>query len=197
MLDILLEGGDSWRWLAELKADADLHAIPVLVIGSNAEERKALALGGDQFVGKPVDRTQLIERLNAATQSRVLVIEDDETTRYAVRKLLHAADFQVLEAANGEDGLRAAQTARPRSIVLDLGLPDVDGFVMLDRLTRSPQTREIPVIVATARDLTDVERDALQARAFAVLSKRDMLRTIVETIEAASRRPELIPSAFP
>jgi CheY-like chemotaxis protein len=195
ILDILLKGGDAWRWLAERRGNADLRAIPVLVTSSVGEERKALALGADDFIRKPVERAHLLQRLNGATRSRVLVIEDDDTTRYAVRKLLHAADFLVLEAANGEDGLQAAATARPRSILLDLGLPDVDGFAMLDRLGTSPETRDIPVVLATARDLTDAERCTLEARAFAVLSKRELLGTIVATIEAASQRADLVTSA--
>jgi signal transduction histidine kinase/DNA-binding response OmpR family regulator len=194
IVDVLLEGGDAWRWLAEHKGNVDLRAVPVLVISSAAEDRKALALGADAFIRKPVEQAHLLQRLNGATRSRVLVIEDDETTRYAVRKLLHAADFLVLEAANGEDGLQAAAIARPRAILLDLGLPDVDGFAMLDRLRASPETREIPVVLATARDLTDAERRTLEARAFAVLSKRELLGTIVPTIEAALRRADLVPS---
>jgi len=186
ILDILLKGEDAWRWLAELKGNADLRAIPVLVVTSVAEERKAFALGADDFMPKPVARARLVERLDAATRLRVLVIEDDETTRYAVRKLLRAADFPIIEASNGEDGLRAAEAARPHSIVLDLGLPDIDGFDVLDRLKASPATCRIPVILSTARDLSDAERRRLEAQAFAVLSKRDMMASIVPTIRAAS-----------
>jgi len=129
----------------------------------------------------------LIALLNQATASRVLIIDDDATTRYAMRKVLEHAKFLVLEAANGEDGLRVAAVAQPRSIVLDLGLPDVNGFSMLDRLKASPVTREIPVLVATAHDLTDAERATLESQALVVLSKRDMLGAIVANVAAASR----------
>jgi CheY-like chemotaxis protein len=128
----------------------------------------------------------LIALLNQATASRVLIIDDDATTRYAMRKLLEHANFLVLEAATGEDGLRVAAAAQPRSIVLDLGLPDVIGFSMLDRLKASPVTRDIPVIVATAHDLTDADRRTLESQALAVLSKRDMLGAIVANVAIAS-----------
>jgi CheY-like chemotaxis protein len=82
--------------------------------------------------------------------------------------------------------LRVAEIANPRTIVLDLGLPDVNGFALLTRLKASPVTRGIPVIVATAHDLTDAERVTLEAQAFAVLSKRDMLGTIVANVAAAA-----------
>jgi CheY-like chemotaxis protein len=79
-----------------------------------------------------------------------------------------------------------AEVARPCSVVLDLGLPDVNGFSMLERLKASPITRDIPVIVATAHDLTEAERATLESQAFVVLSKRDMLATIVANVAAAS-----------
>jgi threonine synthase len=104
-----------------------------------------------------------------------------------MRKLLDTLNFLVLEAANGEDGFRAAEIARPRCVVLDLGLPDIDGFSMLDRFDAARMTRDIPVVVATARDLTDAERTMLESRVFAVLSKRDMLSSIIATVAAASR----------
>ena len=148
--------------------------------------RKALALGADLFARKPVDREVLIALLNQATASRVLIIDDDATTRYAMRKILEHAKFVVLEAATGEDGLRVAEVAQPRSIVLDLGLPDVNGFSMLDRLKASPTTRDIPVIVATAHELSDVDRATLESQALVVMSKREMLGTIAANVAIAS-----------
>ena len=193
VLDILLRNEDSWRWLAKLRGDQAMRATAVLVVSTVDEERKALALGADAFMRKPVDRKALIDTLDATTGARVLVIEDDATTRYTMRKLLEAARFLVLEATTGDDGLRAADAARPRAIVLDLGLPDVDGFVMLDRLSASPHARDVPVVVSTARDLTEVERQRLEARAFAVLSKREMLGGgIVSAVNAASGKAPLI-----
>ena len=186
ILDILLRHEDAWRWLAEIKAAPESHSIPVVVITSVDEERKALALGADLFARKPVDREALIALLNQATASRVLIIDDDATTRYAMRKLLEHAKFVVLEAATGEDGLRVAEVGQPRSIVLDLGLPDVNGFSMLDRLKASPTTRDIPVIVATAHDLSDVDRATLESQALVVLTKREMLGTIVANVAIAS-----------
>jgi DNA-binding response OmpR family regulator len=181
-----LRNEDAWRWLAEFKTAAESQSIPVIVVTTLDDERKALALGADAFAQKPVERQALLELLNQATASRVLIIDDDATTRYAMRKLLDQANFLVLEAATGEDGMRVAEVAAPRTIVLDLGLPDVNGFSMLARLKASPVTRDIPVIVATAHDLSNGERATLEAQAFGVLSKRDMLDTIVATVSAAS-----------
>jgi signal transduction histidine kinase/CheY-like chemotaxis protein len=194
VLDIMLRNEDVWRWLAELKDSPATATIPVLVISSLAEERKALALGANRFVQKPISRADLLGLLDDLTGLRVLIVEDDTTTRYAMRKRLDNSEYLVLEAASGEEGLRAAQAARPHSIVLDLGLPDIDGFAMLDHLKASPLTQDVPVIVATARDLSDAERSVLASRAFAVLSKRDILANIVATLAAATP-PSSRPSA--
>ena len=186
ILDILLRNEDAWRWLAEFKASPDWQSIPVLVVTAVDEQRKAFALGADAFARKPIERAELVALLNQATASRVLIIDDDATTRYAMRKLLDQSNVLVLEAATGEAGLRVAEMANPRSIVLDLGLPDVDGFELLARLKASPETRRIPVIVATAHDLSETERATLETQAFLVLSKREMLGTIVANVAAAA-----------
>ena len=130
-----------------------------------------------------------------ATASRVLLIEDDATTRYAISKRLRTAAFVVSEAANGEEGMRAAEALRPRAILLDLGLPDIDGFAMLDRLCASATAGDVAIVVGTARDLTGVERRRLDARAFAVLSKREMMTDIVATVAAAVAKTDLLRSA--
>jgi len=186
ILDILLRNEDSWRWLAEFKSSPDLQSIPVLVISTVDEQRKAFALGADAFARKPIERAELVALLNQATASRVLIIDDDATTRYAMRKLLDQSQLLVLEAATGEDGFRFAEIANPRAIVLDLGLPDVNGFELLGRLKASPATGRIPVIVATAHDLTETERASLESQAFRVASKRDILGTIVANVAAAA-----------
>ena len=186
ILDILLRNEDAWRWLAALKGAQETRSVPVLVVTTVADERKALALGADAFMQKPVDRVRLLALLDEVTQGRVLIVEDDATTRYAIRKLLQAANLQTLEVGNGEDARRAVEVGRPRAIVLDLGLPDIDGSSLLAAFTAAPATRDIPIIVATARDLTDAERGQLEARAFAVLTKSELPAALVPTVRAAA-----------
>jgi signal transduction histidine kinase/DNA-binding response OmpR family regulator len=185
ILDILLRHEDAWRWLAEFKGAQETRPIPVLVVTTVAEERKALALGADGFMQKPVDRARLLALLDEATHGRVLVVDDDATTRYAIRKLLQAAHLPTLEVANGEEARRAAETVQPRAIVLDLGLPDIDGSSLLEVFAQSPATCHVPVIIATARDLSDAERAHLEARAFAVLRKSDLAAALVNAVSAA------------
>ena len=149
--------------------------------GPKARSPGASACGAPAGAGLP-------SALDDVTRPVVLIIEDDATSRYAMRKLLDAADYVVIEASSGEEGLRAAESVRPAAILLDLGLPDVTGPALLHRLRSSPAAGAIPVIVATAGDLTDSERAALESDAFVVLSKRDMLASLVATVGAAADR---------
>jgi signal transduction histidine kinase len=122
-----------------------------------------------------------------AAGSRVLVIEDDEATRYTLRRLLDTARYRVLEASDGRSGLDAARAARPELILLDLGLPDVDGEEVLLRLEADEATRDIPVVIATARDLSSHERTRLRERTRGVLSKRELEDNLVAVVAATLR----------
>jgi signal transduction histidine kinase/DNA-binding response OmpR family regulator len=184
VLDILLRGEDSWRWLGELKNDALTRAIPVLVATTVEDERKAYALGADAYLRKPLDRAALVGQLDRFLGRRILLIEDDPATRYTLKKLLDSANCHVVEAADGTSGLEAARVAKPELILLDLGLPDITGEEVLERLSAGAETAAIPVVIATARDLSAAERTALNLRARGVLSKRDMNK---ETLGAMLR----------
>jgi CheY-like chemotaxis protein len=186
VLDVSLRDGDPWRWLAELKGAAGTSTIPIVVQSDDAEERKALALGADAFLLSD-NGASLPEVLGGVIGPRVLVIDDDPDMRYAIQSL-HAAPSRVLEASTAGEGVRAAEAARPDAIVLDLGLPDQDGLDVLERFGASYVTRDIPVIVATSRDLSAAERAALDAKTFAVFSKREMPDEIVAAVRAATRR---------
>jgi signal transduction histidine kinase/ActR/RegA family two-component response regulator len=136
----------------------------------------------------PVDRVALIEWLNRSTRTHALVVEDDRAARYAMRRLLEKGGFAVVEASTGEEGLRAAAAARPGVIVLDLGLPDIDGFAMLDRLGTSPDTCDVPIVICTSRELSGADRARLDRGAYDVVAKRDMTAQIAAAATAAATR---------
>jgi signal transduction histidine kinase/DNA-binding response OmpR family regulator len=174
LLDIVLRGEDSWRWLSELKHNPATAPIPVIVITSIEDERKGLALGADAYCLKPLERATLLEKLDALTARRVLVIDDDPAARYLMQKLLADTHTCVLEAADGRSGLIAARRARPSLIFLDLGLPDFSGEQVLDALKNDAELRDVPVAIVTASKLTSDERARLGRRAEAVLQKSDL-----------------------
>jgi signal transduction histidine kinase/CheY-like chemotaxis protein len=174
LLDIQLRGEDTWRWLSELKSDPATASIPVIVVTSVDDERKGLALGADAYCLKPLERTTLLEKLDAFTGRRILVIDDDPAARYLMQKLLADTHTTVLEAADGRSGLIAARRARPSMIFLDLGLPDFSGEEILEALKNDADLHDVPVAIVTASKLTSEERLRLGRRAEAVLQKSDL-----------------------
>ena len=174
LLDIVLRGEDTWRWLSELKSDPLTQSIPVIVVTSIEDERKGLALGADAYCLKPMERAVLLEKLDALTARRVLVIDDDPAARYLMQKLLADTHTCVLEAADGRSGLIAARRARPSMIFLDLGLPDFSGEEVLNVLKSDVDLQNVPVAIVTASKLTSDERTRLGRRAEAVLQKSDL-----------------------
>jgi CheY-like chemotaxis protein len=174
LLDILLRGEDSWRWLADLKRDPATQTIPVLVATNVEDERKALALGADAYCVKPLSRASLLEKLDAVVARNVLVIDDDPAARYVYQKLLADPRTHVVEAVDGQSGLIAARTAQPVMIFLDLNLPDTTGEEVLAAIRRDSLLKKVPVAVVTSRVLSPQERDRLGERAQAVLEKSEL-----------------------
>ncbi len=174
VLDILLRGEDSWRYLSELKADPATAHIPLLVLTSVDDERKGLALGADSYCLKPLSRTSLLERLDALTGRRVLVIDDDPASRYLIQKLFTGSHTCVIEASDGRTGLIAARRSRPAMIFLDLMLPDLGGEQVLEALRSDDSLQSVPVAIVTSRLLSAAQRAQLEVRAQAVLQKSDL-----------------------
>jgi signal transduction histidine kinase/CheY-like chemotaxis protein len=186
LLDIMLRGEDTWRWLSELKGDPATAAIPILVVTSIEDERKGLALGADAYCLKPLERTTLLERLDALTSRPILVIDDDPAARYLMQKLLADTNTCVLEAADGRSGLIAARRSKPALIFLDLGLPDLSGEQVLEALKADAELRDVPVAIVTASVLTSEDRARLGRRAEAVVQKSDLSSERARAILASS-----------
>lgn len=186
VLDILLANESTWALLGELRAAEATRALPVLVVTMVDNEQKALASGANAYCQKPVTREWLLAKLGELAPIRVapriLVIDDDEASRYILKGHLAPTTPHVLEASDGPTGLRIARETKPAAIFLDLGMPGMSGFAVLEELERDETLREIPVIIYTSRVLTDEERSVLEARAVAILSKEPPSR-----VEAAEQ----------
>jgi len=174
LLDILLRGEDSWRWLADLKQNPVMADVPVIIATNMEDERKARALGADGYCQKPLSRASLIAELDTLVGRDVLVIDDDPAARYLMQKMLTDHRTRVLEAVDGRSGLEKARATRPSMIFLDLQLPDSSGEDVLGALRRDSQLRETPVAIVTSRTLSSEERDRLGVRAQAVLQKNEL-----------------------
>lgn len=185
VLDVMLDGETSWRFLSDVKDDPSTCDIPVLVVTVMDRERKARALGADEFYVKPVDRDWLRRKLVALSVKhpvrRVLVIDDDPVARYVIQKHLADDEYEVLEAEDAAEGIARARRDKPDVIFLDFVLGKDTAFEVLDELKVNPATRGIPVIIATSKQLEDAERERLERGTVAILTKDQLSREVAIT----------------
>jgi CheY-like chemotaxis protein/anti-sigma regulatory factor (Ser/Thr protein kinase) len=183
-LDIMMPDLDGWTVLAAMKGDPSLAGIPVVLMTILEEKNRGYALGAADYLVKPVDRGKLIETLRkicGASAGTVLLIDDDDVVRRAVRQALEPIGWQVTEAENGLLALDSLSALRPDAIILDLMMPRMDGFEFLDELRARKEWRDIPVVVITAKDLTDADRSRLNGGVERIIEKSErdeMLRRL-------------------
>ena len=174
-LDVMMPDIDGWTVLAALRGDPQLADIPVVMATIVDERRQGMTLGAIGYLTKPIDRDKLVEimrRYGAPSgPTRVLVVEDDATQRDRARSLLEAPQWLVTEAENGRVALDRLKDTVPDVIILDLMMPEMDGFQLVAALQQHPQWRRIPVIVVTALDLSAQDRARLNSGVETVLLK--------------------------
>lgn len=175
ILDILLEQENTWGFLSELKQQETTQDLPILVTTVINNQQKALGLGADAFIIKPIDRFLFLNTLNKLvrrdTVQTLLLVDDDSVARYLFQELLGDTSLQIMEASDGQAGLDLAQTENPSCIVLDLNLPKISGVDVLNQLKSNPATAQIPVIIQSSQVLTDVEHQDLAKHTVAILDK--------------------------
>jgi signal transduction histidine kinase/DNA-binding response OmpR family regulator/putative methionine-R-sulfoxide reductase with GAF domain len=187
-LDILMPDLDGWTVLAAIKGDPALSGTPVVLMSIVEQKNRGYALGAADYLVKPVDRAKLVETLTGicgATAGRALLVDDDEVVRRSVRQALEPIGWKVTEAENGQAAVESLTATRPDVIILDLMMPKMDGFEFLDELRGRPDWQEIPVVVITAKDLTDEDRDRLNGGVERIIQKSDrdeMLRQLSREI---------------
>jgi signal transduction histidine kinase/CheY-like chemotaxis protein len=174
-LDVMMPDLDGWSVLAALRQDADLAEIPVIMITILDEHRRGVALGAAGYLTKPIDRERLhrmVSRFRASARpTRVLLVDDDKDQRERLRGWLEGEQWAVQESGNGREALSRLQADKPDVILLDLMMPEMDGFAVVAALQKEPRWRDIPVIVITARDLDAKERERLNSGVQSVLVK--------------------------
>jgi signal transduction histidine kinase/DNA-binding response OmpR family regulator len=175
-LDVLMPDQDGWSVLSELKSDPELVDIPVVMQTILDESRKGFMLGASEFLTKPLERDRILEvigRLHHHTNRNALVVEDDEDTRTLIVEWLQTDGWQVRTARNGLEGLQAYLEQTPGLIILDLMMPEMDGFEFLDQVRQQPRASESSVIVVTAKDLTPADLERLNGGVERIVQKGD------------------------
>ena len=145
VLDIVLRSEDTWSLLASLKQDARTKKIPLIVASTIEDQAKAFHLGADAYIVKPVERAVLLRELRTLTAdqalTRVLIIDDNDVDRYLLRQHLKNLPVVLSETGGGAQGITHASENRPDLIFLDLTMPDMTGFEVLEELKRRAETR--------------------------------------------------------
>ena len=174
-LDVLMPGMDGWAVLAALKQSPETSAIPVIMLTVMDDHEMGVTLGATEYLTKPVDRDRLVELMRTfyaqGPPGHVLVVEDDDDTRELVRRTLEREGWTVDEAENGRVGLERVAAAPPDLILLDLMMPVMDGFDFLEAVREQMPAERIPVVVVTAKELTDDDRQRLSGRVETVVEK--------------------------
>jgi signal transduction histidine kinase/CheY-like chemotaxis protein len=173
-LDIELAGSlDGWQVLTALKANPETADIPVFVCTAGNGRPHAASLGAADFLVKPFSAKRVrdvVARL-LPTGGSVLVVDDEASVRELVCGALSAGRYELTEAADGEEAVALIRAKTPDAVVLDLVMPKLDGFGVLEQMLDDPSTRDVPVVVLTGKELSDDERRVLRSRAFSVLEK--------------------------
>jgi len=197
-LDVLMPGMDGWEVLRELKGDPATRDIPVLMVTMTEDRELGYALGATEFLTKPVNRGQLVQLLERyapeGAERRALVVDDKAENREVLRRALENEGWQVSEAENGRVGLEKVAEQAPSLILLDLMMPVMDGFEFVMEMRKQDASRAIPIVVVTAKDVTEEERRRLNGDVVGLIQKggldrEAMLALLREQVAATGRSP--------
>ncbi len=176
LLDIMMPTVDGWAVLSQLKENPDLQHIPVIIHSMVNDKARGFSLGADDYLRKPVDRNVLTTILKRYidgdhTNFNILILEDDPATQDIFKRTAERQGWQAIVAANGKIGLDAMQRQTPDIILLDIMMPEMDGLEFLATIRANPLWTHIPVIVITAKVLSEDERHQLNNQAQRVIQK--------------------------
>jgi PAS domain S-box-containing protein len=178
-LDIMLPDMDGWEILRRLRDDEVTNPIPAIVVSVVDNPELGSALGALDYFVKPLDAKELVKQLSKINLKRVagggrtcvLVVDDEPANRDWLRRVLEPAGFDVSVASTGQQGIDAAKTEKPDIVMLDLLMPEVDGFAVVDALSDDHETKAIPIVVLTAKHLTNADIGELNGRVSTVLKR--------------------------
>ena len=200
VLDVMMPTMDGWSVLTRLKGDAELSKIPVVMLTMVNNREMGFSLGVDDYMLKPIDRADFVATLrkycNREESSTVLVVEDDLPTREILRMALERENLTVAEAGNGIEALGQLAVHRPALILLDLMMPEMDGFQFTREVRAHPEWRDIPIVVMTAKDITAEERARLDGKVSRILQKgacgrEELLVEITQRVARVTRPAEV------
>ncbi len=197
-LDVMMPTKDGWQVLQELKNCPQTQHIPIIICSIVSDEGLGFSLGAADYLVKPIMEDELLTALARLDQREdevdVLVIDDQADDILLIRRILEAQPrYRVIEAHDGQTGIDLVHRRRPDLMILDLMMPGVDGFAVLEALKQEPDTRNIPVIVITARVLSEAERQRLTGQVETLLQKglfteRELMEDLTKALDRIESR---------
>ena len=189
-LDIILPEVDGWEVITRLKSDEATSAIPIVVVSVVDNPELGMSLGAIDYFVKPVDGRELVKRLNTynlerspgKAEVRVLVVDDEPANRDWLARTLEPAGFTVVPAAGGREAIELAKSTHPDFVLLDLMMPDVTGFDVVEALRADEATRDVPIMVVTATNLTEADRRLLNGQVSQIVSRRAVANTDIVSL---------------
>jgi CheY-like chemotaxis protein len=202
-LDIMMPNMDGWDFLTCIKQVPSLRRIPVVIISIAADRTKGFSLGAAAVLQKPVSRLELYESLvdlglvpvRPGQALKVLVVDDDPKAVEVTAVRVEGLASTVLRAYGGQEAIDAARKELPDVIVLDLMMPEVTGFDVVEALKEYPDTARIPILVVTAKRITNEDRAKLNGHVMTIMDKGhfDSVHFLTEVRRAMSGRQALVP----
>jgi CheY-like chemotaxis protein len=181
---------DGWQLLHELKTDATTRDIPIIVLSIVDNKALGYQLGAFDYLLKPFDREAILAALThiPRQRGRLLVVDDDPQVVDLVCQLLEGEPYEVMAAADGQEALKVISQQRPDIVLLDLLMPRLDGFAVIEHLRQDARYRQLPVIVLTAKTLTAAEYALLDQSVRTVIQKRGLDRgMLIEELQGLLR----------
>ena len=195
-LDIMMPKKDGWQVLRELKKTPETQDIPVIILSIVDNKRLGFSLGAAEYIVKPVEKQVLLRKLRnlekTTTIKRILVVDNDPDTVKMMSNVLKEAGYKITIAYNSRDAIASIEDFEPDLIVLNLTMPEVSGFDVIEYLKTEEKAKDIPLIVVTHKDLTEDEIDELNGRIQGILNKgiltkEDLLNELKDTITKVSK----------
>lgn len=178
-LDMVMTGFDGWELLNELKSDESLRNIPIVMFTMSSDKEVGCPLGVADCLIKPINPKLLLETLAKHLLGKpayVLVVDDDQGTREYLHRILTKAGWQVSLASNGYEAVEILQNSMPSVMLLDLIMPEMNGFQVIEFLRSDKRWAQLHVIVITSKDLTEEDRVFLKGNVQFILQKRNYLK---------------------
>lgn len=181
-LNIMMPNKDGWQILHELKSDAELKEIPVVIHSVVENKALAMSLGAESYLVKPVEAEKLVSVVRSYTGAEggtILVVDDNEDFTDYLRNVLEKSRFTIRSALNGVDAMELMHDSEPSLVFLDLLMPEMDGFRVVEEMYEDERLKEIPIVVLTAKEVTNEERAVLNSKIKSIVRKDGLTREII------------------